>query len=461
MIKFGAEKTIQPKILLNIGSCFDIPTGTVVTGNKGESIIKGGLGSLNAVVGMGNRFKSTIAHYMVLSALNRLLPLIKTQIITYDTEINMSYDSLGRLLKNFENINEDNIFSEELWSVSDKSNYLADEWVELLKSYTKQKIEDKNSKLKYELFNHQGKPYEHLVPSFVEIDSLTEFEPSATVELQDKHSIGESGGNTLFMKQGLAKTRFLAELPRLANNANLYMVMTAHVSKDLNIQTGPINIPPPKKLQFLKAGDKIKGVSDKFFFLLWNAWYITEAKPMLDSNKQIEYPMSEGSIDNDLHLVRATQLRCKTGPTGYSLSIVVSQTEGVIPEMTEFINLKEANRFGLGGNPRSFYLELYPECKLNRMNIRKKLKTDPKLRRAMNITSELLQVKNFYPQYADYMCTPQELYEDIKKNYDWDILLNTRGWWHPLQYKHPIPFLSIIDLLKMRKGEYSPYWLKK
>ena len=58
------------------------------------------------------------------------------------------------------------------------------------------------------------------------------------------------------------------------------------------------------------------------------------------------------------------------------------------------------------------------------------------------------------------MCTPAELYEDIKKlGYDWNTLLDTRGYWTFNQYSHPVPYLNTVDLLKMRKGLYKPYWL--
>lgn len=57
------------------------------------------------------------------------------------------------------------------------------------------------------------------------------------------------------------------------------------------------------------------------------------------------------------------------------------------------------------------------------------------------------------------MCTPAELYEDIKKlGYDWNILLDTRGYWTLNQYSHPVPYLNTVDLLKMRKELYRPWW---
>jgi hypothetical protein len=60
------------------------------------------------------------------------------------------------------------------------------------------------------------------------------------------------------------------------------------------------------------------------------------------------------------------------------------------------------------------------------------------------------------------MCTPSELYNDlIKLGYDWDMLLRTREYWTINQYDNPTPYLSSIDLLKMRKGLYEPYFLDK
>ena len=57
------------------------------------------------------------------------------------------------------------------------------------------------------------------------------------------------------------------------------------------------------------------------------------------------------------------------------------------------------------------------------------------------------------------ICTPKQLYDDIKaKGYDWDILLNTRGFWTFDNDSQPTNFLSTMDLLRMRVGLYHPYW---
>jgi hypothetical protein len=64
-------------------------------------------------------------------------------------------------------------------------------------------------------------------------------------------------------------------------------------------------------------------------------------------------------------------------------------------------------------------------------------------------------------KYAKYKCTPAELYRDIiALGYDWKILFNTRPHWVFIKDENKeLPFLSTLDLLKMRIGEYVPYWL--
>ena len=64
----------------------DIPVGSYVRGQKGENLMNGGFSNLVAIAGKGNTFKSTIAHYMFLSAASKmaasgLMPYLNT----YDT----------------------------------------------------------------------------------------------------------------------------------------------------------------------------------------------------------------------------------------------------------------------------------------------------------------------------------------------------------------------------------------
>jgi hypothetical protein len=233
---------------------------------------------------------------------------------------------------------------------------------------------------------------------------------------------------------------------------------------------GPAGSQPVKKLAYLPEGDKIKGTSDKFLFLTHQCYLMANARRMLnDADKTVLYPRNSDDdlkLNTDLNLVQVRNLRSKTGISGLAQMIVISQTGGVLPSLTEFHHIKEMDRYGLEGSNITYSLALYPEVKLQRTTVRSKIDSDPVLRRALNITSEMCQM-SYVPGWDvmlgdDLLCTPKQLYDDLKaKGYDWDELLQTRGWWTFDNDKRPRPFLSTMDLLRMRKGWYHPYWMRK
>lgn len=470
MIKQKFDLPDPIKLMINIGACMDIPTGSHIKGIHGENILVGGLGGIMAIVGRGNRYKSTILHFMMLSAMNRMFSTVETSAGTYDTETNIHEHTIKRFLNRFPYLRDKNIIEEGYWVITDKTQYHGNKWHEKSKEYLAQKAENAN-KLKYStpFVDRDGKALKVIVPTFGEVDSFSEFDTDDIVRIQNENELGDSGGNTIHMRQGLAKTRFMMEIPPLYSKVNHFLLMTAHLGDAVQVASSPYAPPPVKKLQHMSAGDKIKGVSDKFFFLMNSCWHAKSSVPLINQGtKAPEYPRdTEDNVsgDMDLNLVTLVQLRSKSGPSGYEIAIVVSQSEGVLPELTEFHYIKNMERFGLGGNVQHYYLELYPDTKLSRTTIRGKLDTDNKLRRALNITSELCQMHEYYrnnPDIRPLLCTPKELYEDIKKlGYDWDdILENTRGWWCLEDEKNPLKFLSTLDLLEMRAGKYKPYWMK-
>jgi hypothetical protein len=465
-MKQGFEP-LDPKILINVGALLDVPTGQYVTGKYNESLLLGGLGNIVAVVGRGNKYKSTILHYMMLSAMDRIITQIETSASTYDTEINIQIESLKRFTHSFTNLSKSDIIDDGIWSITDKAKYFANEWYEKLKAFLLSKEENRKELLVTTPFlNKDGSNITCIAPSFAEIDSFTELETQAANKMQEENELGESGANTLHMKMGADKTRILMDIPVRTIRSNNYLLITAQVGSAINIASSPYAAPPPKPLQYMKQGDKIKGVADKFFFATWSCWHAISSSPLVNSGtKGPEYPRSSQDNmagDTDLNIVTLQQLRCKTGSSGYTIEIVVSQKEGVLPSLTEFNYIKGQDRFGLEGNVQNYSLALLPDVKLSRTTIRNKLDTNEKLRRALNITSELAQLHQFHRGGLGHiLCSPKELYEDITKlGYDWDMILSkTRGWWTFNNESHPLKFLSTMDLLKMRAGTYHPYWL--
>jgi hypothetical protein len=228
---------------------------------------------------------------------------------------------------------------------------------------------------------------------------------------------------------------------------------------------------PTKKLTEMKNGDKIKGATDDFTFLTSNIWHCYNASPFLNQGtKGPEYPKTSKQVnegDKDLYMVHVKLVRSKHGKTGPTVSVLVSQTEGVLPTLTEFHYLKSyGNKFGMSGNDRSYSMDLYPDVTLMRTTVREKIDNDPLLRRAINISSEMMQMyEHWFYLPPEYICTPKELYDELKnKGYDWTELLSTRSWWTVKDYEYPIPRLTTMDLLRMRLPEnhpdyYKPYWM--
>lgn len=468
MIQFKIDKKVLPKPYINVGALLDIPTGSLIKGQKGEVFINGGIGPITAIVGAGNNFKSTILHYMLLSAASRVKEATDTALATYDTEMNMNLDRLESLASNFPNL-KDNIITGEnpIWNITDKQ-MPGNEWALAINQYVDEKVKEKKNKIDYQPFlnPYDKKTLSLYIPTFVEIDSLSELEAKSSMDMLSK-DLDSSETNTFAMKQGLFKSKFLSTVPVMATESNTYFLCTAQLGEKNEMKSGPAMFQAPtKELQYLRQGEHIKGVSPKFFFLTHVALYAHTAKLLINANTNLaEYPMDNDEAQkSDLNIVRLTQLRCKNGPSGYTVSIIVSQSEGVLPSLTEFHYIKENNRFGITGSNTNYALDLLPEVSLSRTTVRNKLNNDAKLRRAVNITAELHQLKIFQSELVrqGIWCEPKTLYEDIKKlGYDWDILLNTRGYWTIDQYDNKVPFLSTIDLLNIRKNSYHPYFLDK
>lgn len=449
------------KPMYNVGALLDILTGTYVLGKYGESILNGGLGAITGFTGIGNNFKTTVMRYLSLTVLGRY---IGTALNSYDTETNVDLRGQARLVTGNRSLNGEDVIASRRWTITDKSRYHGNEWFEWWKGYCNNKVKHaKDLMVTTPFLDAKGTGlYQIITPTMADVDSFTEFQTEDVYEMTEKNEIGESGGNTIHMRQGLAKVRFLSEIPREIARSNSPMMMTAHIGKEVIMDP---KAPPNRKLEYLKNGDKIKGVTDKFFFLTTQCWQCARAQALLTNDKVPEYPLNaedDARGDTDLNEVTLTLLRNKNGPSGVSIKLVVTQSGGVHPELTEFHYIKTNDRYGISGNLQWYFLDLLPDVKISRSTVRAKIESNAQLRRALNITAELCEMTNLWrsKEMSELICTPKELYEDLRAmGYDWDVLLNTRGWWTFDNDTHPIKFLSTMDLLRMRKGLYHPYWM--
>lgn len=460
------EAAPNVKVMINIGACMDIPTGTAMRGFHGEMIMNAGMGNLTGVVGVGNNFKSTVLHYMMMAALERMCSNNRPEssASSYDTEINIHEWHLRLLLDRFPNLSKLDILETLQWLITDKTVYHADEWYDILKSGLIEKRKNSRKHLRNTPFmNRDRNAYlQILTPTFTEVDSLSEFVTQDVVSMQDDNKLGEKGGNMVSMRQGMQKNRFLMEIPALAAGSYNYMLMTAHIGDVFDMDP---NNPKAKKLYYLPQNVKLKGVPEKFTFLMNTCWHCYNAAPLRQKDtKTPTYPRDKEDDltgDTDLSSVMVRLIRNKSGPTGMIVELIVSQSEGVLPTLTEFHYIKSTGRYGLVGDNQNYELALLPGVRLSRTTVRNKIDTIPALRRAMNITSEMCQMNDLWHHLPkSLLCTPQELYDDlVKKGYDWKVLLNTRGWWTLDNEVSDLPYLSTMDLLNMRAGTYHPYWM--
>lgn len=446
---------------VNIGCMLDISTGKYELGKHGEMILNGGLGSLTGIASRPNNFKTALAVYM-LAMTRRALPGSSAMI--YDTEGTLNPEArFTSLSVAFEELREIDWHTDEQFHFTDLSRYSGDEFFKIFRDALIEKEKAEKDHLRTTPFlDMNGNNRKCLYPTMGLIDSFSKFNVTAVQEMYAKNAIGSGGLNMDAMANGKAKNQLFNQLPQVCAKSGTYMILTAHVGDVINMEMYPTD---KRNLSEMKKDTVLKGVSSGFYSLPNNVFDIMSNKPLLNKDKMPIYPLDNATAiqgDSDLRILEVKNLRGKGGITGLVFNLIVSQTEGMLPALSEFHFCKEAG-WGIGGNLQNYYVELAPDVKLGRTIVRKKLNEDPKLRRAVEIQSEMLQLIMFQRWTADQVCDPKTLYDDIKAmGYDWDdILLNTRGYWICAEDESLVPkkYLSTYDLLRMRAGEYKPYWM--
>lgn len=456
----------------NVGSLLDIPTGGPVIGLKGETITNGGYHYINGIVGEANVGKTQLALYMQTTLLGRYTD---AEGLTYDTETTLKKNrqvlvanaNYPELLYTPEEVAANDMVDEYDLKRSkfvSAVEYVGDEMWKFVRDTTTNRPSNKSDLLDSPFKGRDGKALKIFKPIGWFMDSLSMFQVTATDTMKD-NAIGHSKRNMEGMRDSHAKNQFLLELPVQTARYGLYTILTAHLGAQHQLDP---YAPPKKILAFLSQKQKIKNVTEKFLFLPHNVFMVYGTSSLFNSSsdKTPMYPKHSGegvsSTQTDLQIAEVLSLRNKAGISGSPFKLIMSQTEGILPTLSEFHYCKTHDRFGLGGNKVNMHLLLYPEVTFTRNTIREKIKQDPKLREAIRLTAEILQISEFWIQTPrELLVNPDKLYEGLKeKGYDWDELLQTRGYWTPDQYKNPVRFLSGMDLLNMQAGLYKPYWIK-
>ena len=464
--KFKKAPSIRP--MWNIGALFDIQTGKYYKGKHGESILCGGLNHFTGVAGLPNMFKTVISLYQLGAVMNRVSLAI---MMAHDSENTLSPGRIMTVFRQFPELFGQDLIENNRLLFTDANTYTGNGWWNAMREYADDRRADKSILITTPFVDEtSGELIKIPTPTLCFLDSLSGLQTEGVMDMYEKGDVGSKELNMVAMKGAGAKSQLIDQVTAVTGGSGVHFLMTAHVGQEYQLDMYKPNV---KKLKFLKGDLKLKKVPENFSFLTANCWYCVALVPMIDADKLPEFPRDEEDDlkgDTDLICITLVNLRGKSGPSGIPFEVVVSQSEGVKPSLTEFVYCKGYEYYGISdkdgnkakGKP-NFRLDLYPSVNMTRKSIRGLMENDARLQRAMNITAEMCMMRNLWHDLPEgLLCSPKELYDDIKAmGYDWDLLLDTRGFWLPLEeqgvYKD-IPFLSTMDLLNMRAGTYRPYW---
>lgn len=448
---------------LNVGALMDIPTGTFEEGRGGSMVLNGGLSPVTAIVAMANNYKTSVDIYLDLRTLEWFK---KSYHIFYDSENTFSPNRHIRQAMLYPGLAGIDLLDYEYIRFTDKSVYDGTELFNLFRDILKSKEGDKSQIYTTPFLDKKtGELKKAIYPTVMNIDSFSGLDTKAIMDRLDKNDAGSSENNTIAMNSANAKTQMMRQTNNLTARSGGYTIMTAHVGEHIKVDPYAPNI---KQLAHLSNSLKIKDVCRNFNTLPHNMWYISKCSNALSSKKTTLYPLSteeEVLNDKDLNELVVINLRGKNGPSGDPVTWIISQSEGLLADLSCYHFLKLNKYWGLEGNDRTHRLHLYPEVTLSRTTVRSKLRDDPRLVNAMKITADLLQLYQFHRQPLSHLlCTPDVLYKDLKEmGYDWNEILDARQHWCPVEEEDEqgIETFSIVDLLNMRMGNYIPFWYTK
>lgn len=463
---------LSPNVMfcVPVGAGLDLSTGEYLVGTHDQRVLLGGVSLITGVVGGGNTFKTTLIRFMEYSLIDRLYPTAKDDLYfnPFDTEINTHSQRLINLYRYYNNLRNKDLVSEGLLAPTNKNMYSGNTHWDKVKTETRDRMKDRRKTLYDTAFLERDgvTPFKTVCPWVYDYDSLTHFITADVEKTMEETELGDSEANAMFLRQNLVKARMLMEMPSVAGSGGAFFFFTAHIGEQNQIGGRPNQAPPRKQLTGLRQNEKIKGVSNNFFYLLHNCWLVEKVEPAWTKDKTPEYPYEPGDEtvgDQDLQLLKLKQLRGKNGGSNFFVEVYVSQREGLLPYLSDFAFIKNNGRFGLVGDQQNYALALVPDVKISRTKVRQKLRESHALQRAVEILAQMGQLAIYHPTLKKYFINPEALYTNlIERGYSWDFLLNETRSYHTLNDEEAPGFpLSTLDLLRIAHGDYHPYWLEK
>ena len=431
-------------IAYNTATLIDTATGSYLLGADGNWYLSGGLPQhIVSVVGPNGTFKSSI----MCGAVCRSASIYSdADVLWNDTEHSIDKDK-PRAMRMGEDLTDPTLVTRFKW-VSGVT-YQIDKFYNLLLELCNKKAANlKEYTVESPFLDVEtGKPLIVWKPTYIIIDSFTEFKSEAEAEMLegDKHKdISET--NTAAMVDGNKKTVFTRAVKDLCIKYGIILIVTAHYDKVPNMGMFDIT---PKDTTFGKQDWKAKGVGSKIKFDA-SLYLRMTASPLKDEKR---YGSDSGqSIDQ--FEVGVVIERSKTACSGNIIPFVASQNTGLLNAVSNYNYLRVHNKYdGLVGSVQRQHLPVLPDVQVTRNTIKELTDSSYELRRALEIAAQYCFIRNnwridSYPFDFSKPATAMldALMSDKNKEAVSDIL-NSRGYW--TYVKNDRPYMSIFEIMKI------------
>lgn len=428
---------------VNTGTIFDMSTGKFRAGVGNTYPLDGGLSSCMGICGRAQTYKSGIAGSLLANA---MLVHPEAYALVFDSENTISgperYDDFTPI---------DKPISDRIGFYNSTTTNLT-EFYDLIKRTAAEKLAHQKDYMIESPFidTNTGKPMRAWIPTFVLIDSFSRARSNKGDDQFDKNNVDDSAMNTFYLYDGGVKSRIMNDLPTRAAKVGIYVIMTAHVGDKMDLD--PYS-PTPKQLQFMKNNDRMKNVGSNFEFLTTALMQTNKATVLQDSNKHCLYP-DANSTDGEVNQVDTTMVRCKNNNAGALVPYVLSQTQGILKDVTNFQFLRNCKNYGMiaEGNNQKFTPLLTKDVTLTRHNLRKVTAANYRESRALELTMQLCFVQNFWSTFRmpEYVHVPVEKFaEDLTRSEQAviDRVLESTGSWSTSKTERER--LTILDVLNL------------
>lgn len=468
---FSGMKRAKPlQLQYPVGAGLDIPSGMFMKGAHGQHMLLGGPGHVTGIVAQPNVFKSRLLRFFLMRIMQQFKGLTDDPVraLLMDTE-NLTKEHWLRIEAMQMGLDPEILFGHDfpLFFLTNAVEQDGTEYYDAWQKMINDKIK-RNKRYVSPFLDRDGSFLKFLWPTPNGLDSISDFKDVKTLEAE-KLALGDPKAQTMFLRAGLMKTRMLAAAGTLTHRGEAPLFMVAQVGTKFQMDT---HAPAEVKLQYLKSLE-IKGGGTKFIYATDTLLYVRKCMVLHDGSterfpkwpRDAEY-MEKIPGDTDLQYVEVEFLRNKQGPSGRVVPMLISQEQGILNALTQFAMMADQKYWGMetSGSGGQYYTTPWlPAKKMQRTRVRTQLETDPRLARAMEISSEQFQMYRFWSTLpSKFKVHPQKLTQVLKdRGYHLEELLDTAGAWPSMLDKNGTPFLSTMDLLNMYHGEYHPWWMKR